>query len=63
MAYRVACGTHRGGCSLPGVNTRMYAGSADGSSDGWVAGIPLNTAVRLVGLTGLVGSGDHREPA
>jgi hypothetical protein len=42
---------------------RAQAGSAVrvSVSDGWMDG--WNTAVRLVGLTELVGSGDHREPS
>lgn len=45
-------------CNLHGINTRRQAGSyGQFWMDGW-----KNTAVRLVGLTELVGSAD-REPA
>ena len=49
--------------TLPGINTRAHAGSAVQTvrvMDGWMGG--RNTAVRLVGLTELVGSVD-RVPA
>jgi hypothetical protein len=36
-------------CNLLGINTRTHAGNSS-----------MNTAVRLVGLPELVGSGDHR---
>jgi hypothetical protein len=59
VLYSIAGGTHAlGGCNLPSINTRTHAGRERTVRvmDGW------NTAVRFVGLTELVGSGD-REPA
>jgi hypothetical protein len=67
VAYSIACvATHIGGMRLAWykhAHADRQCTDRVRVMDGWMDGDGWNTAVvRLVGLTELVGSGDHREP-